>query len=100
MVAKIAMALVAVSGLALAWETVGSFPNLLADPYGRWLTLKLALLCAVLLIALALARYITRQPAKAFDADWYGRVGGAEAVLGARLAVRRRLDRGHHARRA
>jgi putative copper resistance protein D len=85
LVAKIAMALVAVSGLALAWETVGSFPNLLATAYGRWLTFKLALLCAVLLIALALARYITRQPAKPFDAQWYGRVGGAEAVLGVAL---------------
>jgi copper transport protein len=82
LVAKVAMALVVASGLALAWENVGSFPNLLATPYGRLLVLKLAFLCAVLLIALALARYITRTPNNDFDADRYGRIGGAEAIFG------------------
>ena len=85
LVAKIAMAIVILSGLALAWENVASFPNLLATSYGRLLTLKLAFLCAVLLIALALARYITRAPADTFNTNWYGRIGGGEAVLGVAL---------------
>jgi copper transport protein len=84
-VAKIAMAVVVASGLALAWENVASFPNLLATSYGRLLTLKLAVLCAVLLIALALARYITRTPNNDFDAERYGRVGGVEAIFGVGL---------------
>jgi copper transport protein len=84
-VAKIAMAIVVASGIALAWENVASFPNLLATPYGRLLTLKLFFLSAVLLIALALARYITRVPAGTFDENWYGRLGGAEAVFGVAL---------------
>jgi copper transport protein len=84
-VAKVAMALVIASGLALAWENVASFPNLLATSYGRLLTLKLAFLCAVLLFALALARYINSTPTKSFDMNWYGRVGGAEAVFGVAL---------------
>jgi putative copper resistance protein D len=84
-VAKVAMAIVVASGLALAWENVASFPNLLATPYGRLLTLKLAFLCAVLLLALALARYITRAPAGNFDTNWYWRVGAAEAAFGVAL---------------
>jgi copper transport protein len=84
-VAKIAMAIVVASGLVLAWENVASFPNLLATTYGRLLTLKLAFLCAVLLFALALARYITRTPDKEFDTNYYGRVGGIEALFGVAL---------------
>jgi len=81
LVAKVAMAIVVASGIALAWENVASFPNLLATPYGRLLTLKLLSLCAVLLFALALARYITRVPEGTFDEHWYGRVGAAEAAF-------------------
>lgn len=83
--AKFAMAIVVVSGIALAWENVGSFANLLATTYGRLLTLKLAFLCAVLLLALALARYITRQPEAAFDVRWYGRIGAIESAFGVAL---------------
>ena len=85
LVAKIAMALVAVSGFAIAWENVGSIPNLLATPYGRLLTLKLIFLCAVLLAALLLARYITRRPAGEFNVAWYGKVGVGESVFGLAL---------------
>lgn len=85
-VAKVAMAIVALSGLALAWENVASFPNLLATPYGRLLTFKLVLLCAVLALALALARYITRPETKiAFDTQWYSKVGAGEAAFGVAL---------------
>src|SRR5208337_2248281 len=73
LIAKIAIALVVATGLVMAWENVGGFANLLATNYGRLLTLKLALLCAALLAALALARYLNRQPASEFDAVWYGR---------------------------
>lgn len=72
LVAKIAMALVVLSGCFLAWENVASFPNLLATAYGRLLALKLAILCAVLLIALALARYLTRDAGPSFQFKWYG----------------------------
>jgi copper transport protein len=84
LVAKIAMGIVVVSGVALAWENVASFPNLLATPYGRLLTLKLSFLCAVLLIALALVRY-NSQPAGNFDTQWYSRVASVEAVFGVSL---------------
>ncbi|MBI3274788.1 MAG: CopD family protein, partial [Methylocystis sp.] len=84
-IAKIAMAVVLFSGLALAWENVASFPNLLATPYGRLLTLKLAFLCAVLLLALALARYLTRDPGPGFRLEWYAKVGAAEAAFGVAL---------------
>ena len=84
-VAKIAMAIVVVSGVVLAWETVGSFPNLLATPYGRLLTIKLVSLSAVLLVALALARYITREPTGSFDTLYYSRVGAVEGVFGVAL---------------
>ena len=80
-IAKVAMAIVAVSGFAIAWENVGSIPNLLATPYGRMLTLKLVLLCAVLLAALALARYITRRPEGEFNVGWYSKVGAGELVF-------------------
>jgi putative copper resistance protein D len=80
LIAKIAIVVVIASGLAIAWENVGSFANLLATPYGRWLTVKLALFCAAMLAALALALYINRQPATDFDLNWYGRVGAGEAV--------------------
>ncbi len=80
LVAKIAIAVVLASGLVMSWENVGSFANLLATPYGRWLTVKLALFCAAMLAALALALHINRQPAQDFDVVWYGRVGFAEAV--------------------
>ncbi|MGB5084394.1 MAG: CopD family protein, partial [Methylocystis silviterrae] len=80
-IAKVAMAIVAVSGFAIAWENVGSIPNLLATPYGRMLTLKLVFLCAVLLAALALARYITRRPEGEFNFAWYSKVGAGESVF-------------------
>jgi copper transport protein len=85
LVAKIAMGTVVLSGLALAWENVGGFANLLATTYGRLLALKLAFLCAALLLALALARYITRQPATEFDTRWFARIGAYEAVSGVSL---------------
>lgn len=81
-VAKIAMLVVLASGLVLAWENVGSFPNLLATPYGRLLSLKLALLCAVLLLALSLARYLARPANPGFDVGWYGKIGAIEAGFG------------------
>jgi copper transport protein len=81
-VAKIAVALVAVTGVAMAYENVGSIPNMLATPYGRLLTLKLTLLCAVLLCALAIVRYMHRRPAGVFDVDRVGKIGGLEAVFG------------------
>ena len=80
LIAKIAVAAVVASGLVIAWENVGSFANLLATPYGRWLTVKLALFSAAMLAALALALYINRQPAEKFDVTWYGRVGLGESV--------------------
>jgi putative copper resistance protein D len=80
-IAKVAMAAVAVTGFAIAWENVGSIPNMLATPYGRLLTLKLVFLCAVLLAALALARYITRRPKGEFDVGWYGKVGMGESLF-------------------
>lgn len=85
LVAKVAMVLVAISGFAIAWENVGSIPNLLATPYGRLLTLKLIFLCGVLLAALLLARYLTRRPAGEFNFNWYGKVGVAETLFGLAL---------------
>ena len=82
LVAKIAMVLVAITGFAIAWENVGSIPNMLATPYGRLLTLKLTLLCAVLVCALAIVRYMRTRPAGEFDVDLVGRIGGLEAVFG------------------
>ncbi|PPD43064.1 MAG: copper resistance protein CopD [Methylocystis sp.] len=82
MVAKIAVGLVAVTGVAIAWENVGSIPNMLATPYGRLLTLKLTLLCAVLLCALAIVRYMHARPAGEFDVNWVGKIGSLEAVFG------------------
>jgi copper transport protein len=79
-IAKLAIAIVVVTGLVMAWENVGSFANLLATPYGRLLTLKLLLLCVALLAALALARYLDSRRAGQFDFAWYGRVGAGEAV--------------------
>ncbi len=84
LVAKIAMGIVVLSGLALAWENVGSFPNMLATPYGRLLSLKLAFLCAVLLLALALVRYNLKS-AGDFDTQWYARVASIEAGFGVSL---------------
>jgi putative copper resistance protein D len=83
MVAKVAVGLVAVTGVAMAYENVGSVPNMLATPYGRLLTLKLVLLCAVLICALAIVRYMHRRPAtEGFDVDWVGKIGSVEAVFG------------------
>lgn len=84
-VAKIAMLVVLASGLVLAWENVASFPNLLATPYGRLLTLKLALLCAALLLALSLARYLARESGPGFDVAWYGKIGAVEGGFGLAL---------------
>lgn len=86
-VAKVAMLVVLASGLVLAWENVASFPNLLATPYGRLLTLKLAFLCAVLLLALSLARYLARPAAAnpGFEFAWYGKIGAIEAGFGLAL---------------
>ena len=85
LIAKIAIVLVVISGVVMAWENVGSFANLLATPYGRLLTIKLALFCGSMLAALALARYLNRRPAGEFDYEWYGRVGVAEAVAAVAL---------------
>lgn len=82
LVAKAAVGLVAVTGVAMAYENVGSVPNMLATPYGRLLTLKLTLLCAVLLCALAIVRYMRTRPAGEFDVDWVGKIGSLEAVFG------------------
>lgn len=79
-IAKGAIAIVVVTGLAMSWENVGSFANLLATPYGRLLVVKLSLLSAALLAALALAQYLNRRPAGSFDTAWYGRVGFGESV--------------------
>ncbi|HMK88068.1 MAG TPA: CopD family protein [Methylocystis sp.] len=79
-IAKVAIALVFATGLVMAWENVSSFANLLATPYGRLLSLKLLLLAAAMLAALALALYLNRRPAGEFDFGWYGRVGAAEAA--------------------
>jgi len=85
LVAKAAIGLVAISGVAIAWENVGSIPNMLATPYGRLLTLKLASLCAVLLCALAIVRYMAKRPAGEFDVAWVGKIGGVEAIFGVGL---------------
>ena len=82
MVAKVAIALVAVTGFAMAYENVGSIPNMLATPYGRLLTLKLTLLCGVLLCALLIVRYMHARPAGEFDVAWVGKIGSLEAVFG------------------
>jgi copper transport protein len=85
-VAKTAMVLVLISGLALAWENVGNVTLLLATDYGRLLVLKLTLLCGVLLIALSLVQYQARfVAAGGFNISGYGRVAAFEAVLGAGL---------------
>ncbi len=81
LIAKVAMAIVAVTGFAIAWENVGSIPNMLATTYGRLLTLKLICLCGVLLAALALARYIMRRPQGEFNVAWYSRVGAGESAF-------------------
>jgi putative copper resistance protein D len=79
-VAKASMLVVLISGLVIAWETVGLFGFLLATPYGRLLSLKLLLLCAALLLALGLARYLTLPHSKKrFDVAWYAKIGGYEA---------------------
>lgn len=80
LIAKGAMVVVLISGLVIAWETVGVFGFMLATPYGRLLSLKLLLLCAALLLALSLARYITLPHSKTrFDMGWYAKIGGIEA---------------------
>ncbi|MBL1256121.1 CopD family protein [Methylocystis sp. Sn-Cys] len=84
-IAKVAIALVAVTGVAMAYENVGSVPNMLATPYGRLLTLKLTLLVAVLLCALAIVRYMRAPPIDEFDVAWVGRIGSLEAVFGVGL---------------
>jgi copper transport protein len=90
LVAQIAIALVVISGLILAWENVGNFVLLLATDYGRLLLLKLTLLCGVLLIALSLwgslAPYQSRiaNPGR-FNAVRYSYIAGGEALLGVGL---------------
>jgi putative copper resistance protein D len=81
-VAKAAIVLVAATGFALAYENVGSVPNMLATPYGRLLTLKLALLAGALLCALAIVRYMGKRPAAEFNVDWVAKIGSLEAVFG------------------
>lgn len=85
-VAKSAMVIVLISGVVMAYENVGSFANLLATPYGRLLTLKLAFLCAVLLLALALVRYNLRSNSQTvFDTGWYAKIGKIESAFGLAL---------------
>jgi len=79
-IAKVAVGLVFATGLVMSWENVGGFANLLATPYGRLLTLKLLLLSAAMLAALALATYLNRRCAGEFAFDWYAKIGGGEAV--------------------
>jgi copper resistance protein D len=43
--------LLAITGTVNAWFLVGSFPNLIEQPYGRWLLAKVILFCAALAIA-------------------------------------------------
>lgn len=85
LVAKIAMAIVVFSGTAIAFETVGSFANLFATPYGRLLVAKLCMLTAVLLCALGLVRYMTRMSGDAFDTRWYAKVAALEGGFGVAL---------------
>jgi putative copper resistance protein D len=66
------------SGGAAAWDQVGSFPALAGTGYGRWLTLKLALLLP--LFALAGLNRLVLQPRLA-------RPGAAEVLPRARRAV-------------
>lgn len=82
LVAKAAMLIVLFSGLAMAWENVGSIPNMLATPYGRLLTLKLIFLCGALLCALLIVRYMRRRAAGEFDVDLVGKIGAYESVFG------------------
>ena len=81
-VAKIAMAVVAVSGVIIAYENVGSIPNMLATPYGRLLTLKLTFLVGALFCALLIVRYMAQRPAGEFNVTWVGKIGVIEAVFG------------------
>ncbi len=82
LVAKVAVGLVAVTGVLMAYENVGSIPNMLATPYGRLLTLKLVLLCAVLLCALAIVRHMHKRPADdGFNIVLVGKIGSLEAVF-------------------
>jgi putative copper resistance protein D len=84
-VAKVAIVLVLISGLMMAWENVGGVANLLATPYGRLLALKLLLFSASMLAALALALYLNRRPASEFDYGWYGKIGFLEAIAAVAL---------------
>ncbi len=86
-IAKIAMVVVAVSGIIIALENVGSVPNMLATPYGRLLTLKLTFLVGALFCALLIVRYMSRRPAGEFDVAWVGNVGAFEALLALGLAA-------------
>ncbi len=79
-IAKTAMVLVAVSGVAMAWENVGGFANMLATPYGRLLTLKLVFLCFALLAALMIVRHMRHtQPQPILDVGWIAKVGALES---------------------
>lgn len=80
-IAKGAMLVVAVSGVFIAWENVGSIPNMLATPYGRLLTLKLIFLCGALLCALLIVRYMAARPAGVFDVGRVAWIGGIEAFF-------------------
>ena len=85
LIAKIAMGVVAISGFLIAWENVGSIPNMLATPYGRLLTLKLTFLCAALWFALMIVRYMASRPQGQFNVAWVGKIGAIEAAFGVGL---------------
>jgi putative copper resistance protein D len=46
-----AVSLLAVTGFVNSWFLVGSFSNLVGQPYGRWLLVKIIFFCAALVIA-------------------------------------------------
>lgn len=84
-IAKISMLIVASSGILIAWENVGSIPNMLATPYGRLLTLKLLFLCGALLCALLIVRYMRSRQSGAFNVSYVGKIGLIEAGFGLSL---------------
>ena len=95
LVAKIAIVIVVISGIVMAWENVGSFANLLATPYGRLLTIKLALFCAS---CLRPWRWRSISTAARLGNSISTGMGGSASPKPSRdrTSLHRRLDRGHH----
>jgi putative copper resistance protein D len=89
-----AVVLLVVTGAYTTWEQVGSIPSLVGTPYGRWLLLKLALLCGLLILATSnrvwLVPRLLRAAADGGDAGATARLRRqvlGEAVLGAAILV-------------